>query len=282
MILVFGKSGQVARELGKLPVEAHFLSREDADFSDPVACALQVTDREGVTAVINAVAYTAVDRAEDEEDLARLVNAETPATIAAACAERRIPFIHISTDYVFSGRGATPFAPEDSIAPLNAYGRTKAEGERLVRQSGATHAILRTSWVFSAHGSNFVKSMLHLSQSSDRLKIVADQTGGPTPASAIAKAAVCLADDLGAHPQKSGTYHFSGAPDVSWAEFARAIFTEAGRQVAVEDIPTSAYPTPASRPHNSRLDCSSLTQFNLHRPDWRRELRNVLKELGQK
>ncbi|MDG5750961.1 dTDP-4-dehydrorhamnose reductase [Qipengyuania sp. XHP0211] len=279
MILVFGQSGQVARELARLPIEARFLSRAEADFADPSACAALVAGLDDVEAVINAVAYTAVDQAEEEEGIAHVVNADTPGAIAAACARRDIPIVHISTDYVFSGEGDHPFSPSDSIAPLNAYGRTKAEGERLVRESGAVHGILRTSWVFSAHGGNFVKSMLRLAETRDRLAIVDDQVGGPTPASAIAEAAVRMAKVLVDHPGKSGTYHFSGTPDASWAVFAREIFAEAGREVTVEDIPTSDYPTPARRPLNSRLDCSRLAEFDLERPDWREALRGVLKEL---
>ena len=279
MILVFGQSGQVATELARLPIEGRFLSRSEADFADPSGCAALVAAQEKVTAVINAVAYTAVDRAEDEEEQARIVNAATPGAIASACAARGIPFVHISTDYVFSGEGERPFAPSDPIAPVNAYGRTKDEGERLVRESGAVHAIIRTSWVFSPHGGNFVKSMLRLSENRDSLTIVADQVGGPTPASAIAEAAARMAEALVDQPEKSGTYHLSGTPDVSWADFARAIFAEAGRDMTVEDIPTSAYPTPARRPHNSRLDCSTLAEFDLERPDWREALRGVLKEL---
>ena len=281
MILVFGRSGQVAIELARLPMEARFLSRSQADFSDPSACAAQVAAYDGIAAVINAVAYTAVDRAEEEEETACLVNAATPGAIASACAEKRVPYVQISTDYVFPGEGEKAFLADDPIAPLNAYGRTKAKGEALVRASGATHAILRTSWVFSAHGANFVKSMLRLAETRERLTIVADQVGGPTPASALARAAVRMAQDLQDHPEKSGTYHLSGAPDVSWADFARAIFAEADKAVTVEDIPSSAYPTLARRPHNSRLDCSALAEFDLERPDWRAALRGVLKELDR-
>ena len=279
MILVFGQSGQVARELARLPIEARFLLRAEADFADPAACAALVSAQDGVEAVINAAAYTAVDKAEDEEDQARIVNAATPGAIASACATKGIPFVQISTDYVFSGEGDGPSSPFDPIAPVNAYGRTKAEGERLVRESGAVHSIIRTSWVFSAHGNNFVKSMLRLAETRDTLTIVADQVGGPTPAAAIARAAVRMAEILVEHPEKTGTYHLSGVPDVSWADFARTIFAEAGRDMTVEDIPTSAYPTPARRPRNSRLECSRLAEFDLERPDWRDALRGVLKEL---
>jgi dTDP-4-dehydrorhamnose reductase len=232
-------------------------------------------------AIVNAVAYTAVDRAETEHDLARVVNATSVAALAEAAALRGLPVVHISTDYVFDGGGDRPWHPDDPAGPLGAYGRTKLEGEEAVRAAGGPHAILRTSWVFSAHGANFVKTMLRLGAERDRLRIVADQIGGPTPARAIAAACVRIAGALARDPGLSGTYHLAGAPDVSWAGFARAIFEEAGLTVAVEDIPSSDYPTPAARPKNSRLDCRSTeTAFGLARPDWRAGLRDVLADLA--
>lgn len=278
MILVFGKTGQVACELARRAPAARFLGREDADLAVPEACAAAIRDIRS-TVVVNAAAYTAVDRAETDEALATTVNGDAPGAMARACAELGIPLVHISTDYVFDGAGSAPFAPAAPAAPLGAYGRSKLAGERAVQGSGAMHAILRTSWVFSAHGNNFVKTMLRLAQTRDRLTVVADQVGGPTPAGAIAEACLAIANALAADPGKQGTYHFSGAPDVSWADFAREIFRQAGKDVAVEDIPTSAYPTPAKRPANSRLDCASLEAFGLSRPDWRAGLADVLAEL---
>lgn len=281
-VLIFGRSGQVAQELARcLPATApaRFLGRDAADLTDPQACAAQIMAlKPGV--VINAAAYTAVDRAESDEATARLVNAAAPAAMAGACAALGIPFVHISTDYVFDGAGTAPFAPGAPIGPLGAYGRTKAEGEAGIRAAGGCHAILRTSWVFSAHGANFVKTMLRLSETRDALTVVADQVGGPTPAAAIADACLAIAAQLRSDPAKTGTYHFSGQPDVSWADFARAIFEAAGRRVTVTDIPTSAYPTPARRPTNSRMDCGlTQTTFGIARPDWRRGLHDVLTEL---
>jgi dTDP-4-dehydrorhamnose reductase len=234
----------------------------------------------GARVVINAAAYTAVDRAEEERDTAMVVNAEAPAAMAAACAARGIPFVQISTDYVFDGSGDRPWRPQDATGPLGVYGASKLAGERGVAAAGGVHAILRTSWVFSAHGNNFLKTMLRLSETRDHLTVVADQIGGPTPAAAIAEACVTISKTLISEPDKGGIYHFSGAPDTSWAGFARAIFAAAGRDVTVEDIPTSAYPTPAARPFNSRLDCSLLlSNFGITRPDWRRATYSIVEAL---
>lgn len=280
-LLVFGQTGQVARELARrLPgdMQATFLDRHAADLADPTACAASVQDA-ACDVVINAAAWTAVDRAEVEEEAATLVNAQAPAAMAQACAARDLPFVHLSTDYVFDGQGEAPFAPDDPVAPQNAYGRSKAAGEAAIRASGARHVILRTSWVVSAHGSNFVKTMLRLGQERDHLTVVADQIGGPTPAAAIADAVFTLARALqGGAP--GGTYHFSGAPDIAWSGFARAIMDRAGLACRIDDIPTSAWPTLARRPLNSRLDCTSLTRdFTIARPDWRTGLADILQEL---
>ncbi|QXT40401.1 dTDP-4-dehydrorhamnose reductase [Gymnodinialimonas ceratoperidinii] len=276
-LLAFGQTGQVARELARLGVRT--LSRGDADLSDPQTCA-EVIMASGASAVINAAAYTAVDRAEEEEALAFTVNSAAPAAMAKACAAKKIPLVHISTDYVFDGSGVAPFTPSDPVAPLGVYGRSKAAGEREIRMTGAVHSILRTSWVFSAHGANFVKTMLRLGAERDALSIVSDQIGGPTPAAAIARACVDMAERLQHDPSVTGTYHFSGAPDVSWADFARAIFAEARMDVAVTEIPSADYPTPAARPLNSRLDCAGThAAFGISRPDWHRGLREVLTEL---
>lgn len=278
MILVFGKTGQVAKELQAIAPDAMFLGREDVDLSNPETCG-ETIRRIKPSAVVNAAAYTAVDKAEDNEATALLVNGASPTAMALACADLGIPLVHISTDYVFDGTGTTPWSTVSPTAPLGAYGRSKLAGDDGVRASGAIHAILRTSWVFSAHGANFVKTMLRLSETRDALTVVADQIGGPTPARAIAEACLKIAKTLQADASLSGTYHISGAPDVSWAEFAREIFVQAGRTVTATDIPTSAYPTTAKRPANSRLDCSGLDAFDLAQPDWRASLTTVLKDL---
>lgn len=278
-ILVFGRSGQVAQELARLLPNATFLDREAADLSDPQACvaAIQLAQPD---MVINAAAYTAVDKAEDEEELATIINGAAPTAMAKVCAELDIPFVHISTDYVFDGAGQVAFTPDHATAPLGAYGRSKLAGEIGVRAAGGRFAILRTSWVFSAHGNNFLKTMLRLGAERERLTIVADQIGGPTPAGGIAQTCLTMAETLKADPSVAGTYHYSGAPDVSWADFARAIFTSADFAVEVADIPTSAYPTPAVRPLNSRLDCASLlANFEVNRPDWKAATAAIVKEL---
>ena len=281
-VLVFGGTGQVALELARRagPVVIEMRGRDVADFSDPDACA-GVVEASDADAVINAVAYTAVDAAESDEAAAEIVNAVTPGALAVAAATKGIPFVQISTDYVFDGSGTAPWTVDAPVAPLGAYGRTKLAGEQAVRAARGCHGILRTSWVVSSHGKNFVKTMLRLGAERDRLTIVADQVGGPTPAAAIADACLSIAAQLAADPAKSGTYHFSGAPDVSWADFARAIFAEAGLSPEVVDIPSSAYPTPARRPFNSRLDCGSTKAvFGIDRPDWRAGLRDILDDLG--
>ncbi len=279
-ILVFGSTGQVATELAALP-DTLSLGRAEADLSDTEACAEAIRTH-APRAVINAAAYTAVDKAETEEYLATIVNGHAPTAMATACAALGIPLIQISTDYVFNGGGTDPWTPQDSTGPLGAYGRSKLIGEEGVRGAGAVHAILRTSWVFSAYGANFVKTMIRLGAERDSLAIVADQIGGPTPARSIANACHTMATQLIADPDASGTYHFSGMPDCSWADFARTIFDEAGIDCTVTDILTSAYPTPAARPANSRMDCTSLTRaFGITRPDWRVALRDTLKELKE-
>ena len=277
-ILVFGKTGQVARELQRYDgVQA--LGREDADLNDPAACAAIIAASDA-DAVINAAAYTGVDAAETDVDRAFTVNAKAPTAMAEAAVARDIPFVHISTDYVFDGSGRHPWAEDDRADPLGVYGASKLAGEHGVRAAGGPHAILRTSWVVSAHGSNFVKTMLRLGAEREALSIVADQIGGPTCAGGIAGVLMEMATQIRADPSKSGAYHFAGTPYTSWAGFAREIFQQANIECSVEDIPSAAYPTPAKRPANSRLDCTKLnTIFGLSRPDWRVGLAHILNDL---
>ena len=285
-VLVFGKTGQVAlalqRQAGRHGAILTALGREVADLADPAACAAVLAARiDAFDVVINAAAYTAVDRAEAEPDLARLVNAAAPAALARVAAAAGKPLLHISTDYVFDGSGSRPWHVDDPTGPLGVYGATKLAGEQGVVAAGGSHAILRTSWVFSADGSNFVKTMLRLGGQRDSLNVVADQIGGPTPADDIADALLKMAQALHAGQGTPGTYHFAGSPDVSWAAFAREIFVQAGMAVRVVDIPSTDYPTPARRPANSRLDCTSLqAAFGIARPDWRSGLAQVLRALG--
>lgn len=281
-ILLFGKNGQVAQELqrrcGAAVLEVY--GSDEANFENPDACAAFVAATDA-DAVINAAAYTAVDKAESDEARALLINATTPGAIARAAAARGLPLVHISTDYVFDGTGTTAYRPDHPTGPLGAYGRTKLAGEQAVRAAGGSHAILRTSWVVSAHGNNFVKTMLRLGAERDGLTIVADQIGGPTCAADIADACLSMAQQLVTDPSKTGSYHFSGAPDVSWADFARDIFAQAGLSCEVSDIPTSAYPTPAQRPLNSRMDNSATASvFGIQRPVWRVGLHAILADLG--
>ncbi|RUS64830.1 dTDP-4-dehydrorhamnose reductase [Pseudorhodobacter sp. E13] len=276
--LVFGKTGQLASALQRQSAVTA-LGRETADLSDPAACAAAIyAARPSV--VINAAAWTAVDAAESHEAQAHVINAEAPGAMAKACAALKIPFLHVSTDYVFDGTGSEPWRENDPVAPLGAYGRTKLAGENAVRAAGGAHVILRTSWVFSAFGSNFVKTMLRLSETRNQLSIVNDQIGGPTPAADIATTLLHMAEAMQAG-HAGGTYHYGGAPVVSWADFAREIFAQAGRAVTIEGIPSKAYPTPAQRPLNSRLSGAALqTDFGIAPADWQAGLALVLRDLG--
>lgn len=290
-ILVLGRNGQLACALQQACPpgwQMTALGRDQADLTDPAACAAVVA-RTQADVVINAAAYTAVDRAETEEALATTINAHAPGAMAQAAAARAaaraahgrgLPFVQVSTDYVFDGSGSTPWQADSPTAPLGAYGRSKLAGERAVRAAGGTTVILRTSWVFSAYGTNFLRTMLRLGASHAELRVVADQIGGPTPAPDLAKALLHIAANLHARPETAGTYHFSGSPDVSWADFARAIMAGAGLDCRIRDIPTKDYPTPAPRPANSRLECSTLTAaFGLVQPDWRAGLTAALHDL---
>ena len=278
-ILVFGKNGQVGSALSRLP-GVIALDRGQADLCDAGACA-RIIARTDARAVINAAAYTAVDRAETETDQAHLINAIAPGVLARAAAQRGLPFVHLSTDYVFDGSGSAAWRPGDRPAPLGVYGASKLAGERAVKDAGGRYVILRTSWVFSETGGNFVKTMLRLAAQNTRLNIVCDQRGGPTSARSIAQACLKAVDGLDKNPGLSGVYHFSGAPETSWADFARAIFDQAGVTVQVQDIPSSDYPTPAKRPINSVLNNDDfLNRFDIQRPDWRADLAVVLADLA--
>lgn len=282
-LLVFGKTGQVAKELARRcpsDIETIFLGRDHANLLDPASCRLAITEA-GPDAVINAAAWTAVDGAEEHEAQAMVVNAGAPAEMASACAELGVPFLQISTDYVFDGQGDKPFKPGDQPAPLGAYGRSKLAGEIAIRQCDGQHLILRTSWVVSAHGANFVKTMLRLGRERENLRVVADQMGGPTSAAAIADVLFTAARAL-REGRQGGVHHFAGAPDTSWADFARAIMSTAAIDCRIDDIPSAEYPTTAPRPLNSRLDCRSFEDgFGIIRPDWREGLTSILKDLGE-
>jgi len=278
MILVFGKTGQVASEL-RSHKEVIALGRDQADLSSPSKCA-EAIRRYKPRAVINAAAYTAVDKAESEENLATMINGEAPGAMARTCADLDIPLVHISTDYVFDGTGTTPWSVTDTPNPKNAYGRSKLKGEQRVKAAGCVHAILRTSWVVSAHGNNFVKTMRRLSETRDRITVVDDQIGGPTCARDIAQTCISIAGQLIQDPSKLGIYHYSGQPNVSWCQFANAIFEQMDCKTIASPIPTTEYPTPALRPLNSRLDCESIEgTFGIARPYWQDGLEEILRDL---
>lgn len=279
MILVFGKSGQVGSELHILK-NTLTLDRSQADLTDPEACNRVIMHHRPI-AVINAAAYTIVDDAEKEESLATLINGKAPAAMAKACADTNIPLVHVSTDYVFDGSGTVGWRTFDRANPINAYGRSKLMGERAILASGCVHAILRTSWVFSQHGNNFVKTMLTLAKKHVCLPVVDDQIGGPSCARDIALACVSIAEQLIEDPKKSGIYHYSGKPNVSWCQFANRIFQYSNSKAVAQPIFSSEYPYKAPRPSNSRLNCELTNKvFGIERPCWSEGLGRTLIELG--
>jgi len=287
MLLLFGHSGQVASELRAAAaaqrVELRPLSSQEADFRDPQRIREIVAGAPAGTCVVNAAAYTQVDQAESEPETAELINAVTPGVIAEECGRRNFPFIHLSTDYVFAGDKTTPYVESDPVSPMNVYGRTKRDGEERIFRALAPAIVLRTAWVFSSHGKNFVKTMLQLGQKRQELNVVADQFGGPTSAAAIARICLELARQIlqkESPDALSGVYHYCGAPAVSWHGFAEEIFRQAGLKVTVHPIPAGQYPTPAARPHNSILNCDKIFRdFGISQPDWRQELTKVLQDL---
>jgi dTDP-4-dehydrorhamnose reductase len=269
-ILLFGAAGQVGAETRRLAGSDAIIAaaRVDADLATPGAAAALI-DRVRPRAIINAAAYTAVDKAESERDLAFRINAEAAGEIAAAAAQAGARLVHLSTDYVFDGRADTPIDETAPTAPLSVYGESKRAGEIavLARHEGAV--IVRTSWVFAPHGANFVRTMLRLGKTRDAISVVDDQQGGPTPADAIA--ALCL--KIASGPGPAGIYHFQGAPAATWADFAEAIFSEAGYATRVKRIPTRDYPTPAQRPLYTVLNCSRIARdYGAAQPDWRSAL----------
>lgn len=279
-ILLFGKNGMVGQAVERLAKQSGLYldayGRDEADFTQTNQCA-DIVMRSDADVIINAAAFTAVDRAESNQETAYVVNCATPSAVALAANSCGIPLVHISTDYIFSSNDETPIKPDHPTSPINIYGASKLAGEKAIIESGCTYVILRTSWVFSDHGNNFVKTMIRLSQDRDALSIVSDQIGGPTSAYSIAQACIDIASSLH-NGHDSGIYHFSGAPNVSWSDFARDIFARAGRNVKVSDITTSEYKTPAARPLNSRLDCDSLlADFGIKRPDWKNDLDDILR-----
>ena len=281
-LLVIGRTGQLAHELARAAPGAMLLGRAEADLADPAACAAAIRARAGqMDAVVNAAAWTAVDAAETEEETARTVNADSPGAMAAACAAMGVPFLHVSTDYVFDGAGDRPWREDDGPAPLGAYGRTKLAGERAVAEAGGRHAILRTSWVVSAHGVNFVKTMLRLGAAREELRVVDDQVGAPTPAADLAAMLLRIAASMTEAEPLSGVFHIESRPYVSWAGLAAHIMERAGLGCRIVPISSADYPTPAPRPCNSRMDGTRLREaFGIGPVDWRPGLDAILAELG--
>ena len=277
-ILLFGKTGQVAKELcNRSNVTA--IGRDKADFTEPQKI-IEIVKSTDADIIINAVAYTSVDLAEEEFELANIINGTTVKELAKVSASRNIPFLHISTDYVFKGDGNLNWKTSDQTNPQNSYGKSKLIGESGILEAGGPHVILRTSWVFSSHGNNFVKTMLRLASNNNELSIIKDQIGGPTCAKDIADALWKIASDFYAGNGITGIYHFSGKPNSSWANFASEIFFQTHQDIKIKQILTKDFLTKAKRPLNSRLDCSSLRiDYGIKQPEWKKSLTNVLANL---
>ena len=294
-ILLLGKNGQVGWELQRSLAPLGELIALDfdspaphcADFTRPEALAATVRAL-APQVIVNAAAHTAVDKAESEPKLARTINAEAPAVLAREAAALGAWLVHYSTDYVFDGSGTAPRKEDAPTAPLSVYGRTKLEGEAAIRAGGCAHLILRTSWVYAARGGNFARTMLRLAAERENLSVIADQIGAPTGAELLADVTAHALRSAWADPALAGTYHAVAAGATSWhgyashvIEFARA----AGQPIRVAPeriaaIPTSAYPTPARRPLNSRLDTTKLERsFGLKLPDWRLGVERMLREV---
>ena len=293
-ILLLGANGQLGTELRRslVPlgeiVAATLSGRIDdaeceaADFADPQS--LQpLVERVAPDIVVNAAAHTAVDRAEQERDLAFAINAEAPDVLARACAARGARLVHYSTDYVFDGGGTRPYREDDPTSPLGVYGHSKRAGELAVLGGSARHLLFRTAWVYAAHSHNFLRTMLRVGAERDELRVVADQVGTPTPAALIADV---TAHALQGDPERSGVWHLTPTGQTSWHGFAEAIFEGAvargllARRPKVEAITTADFPTPATRPAYSVLDCTALQRdFGIQLPDWREGLAQVLDQL---
>lgn len=296
-ILLFGGNGQLGQELlralaplgtvrattrsGVLPDGS---ACETADFGLPDSLTA-LLDRVQPAVVVNAAAYTAVDRAEQEVDAAFAANAQAPGVIARWCAAHGVPFVHYSTDYVFDGQGTTPYREDDPTAPLGVYGTSKRDGEDAVRAAGGRHLIFRTAWVYAAHGANFLRTMLRVGAERDQLRVVADQVGTPTPAALIADVTAQALQHPG---QLSGTWHLTARGQTSWHGFAEAIFARAlaagvlAKAPVVEAIPSSGYPTPAKRPAWSVLDTRKLQRdFGIVLPTWQEGLDATLAVLAR-
>ena len=302
-IAVIGSGGQVGSELVGLAWSS-YLAEHKVELISFTRAELDVTNETAVRTtlseakpdwVINASAYTAVDKAESDSVAAYSVNAMGPEILARCCAELGAKLIHISTDYVYLGEGSAPLTEDDAVGPTGVYGASKLAGELLVSRACTEHITLRTAWVFSASGGNFVKTMLWLGADREQLSIVSDQWGGPTSALGIARTIASIVGVVTDRDTRSedlshlwGTYNFSGEPHVNWAQFAQAIFNEAvsmglmSSEPVIESITTEQYPTPAKRPFNSRLSNQKIADvFGLQPDDWKASLKDVLVELRE-
>jgi dTDP-4-dehydrorhamnose reductase len=289
-LLVTGKNGQIVSCLRDLAgadrtVDISTIGRPEFDLADARETSRHIRDVKP-DIVVSAAAYTAVDKAEDEPQLAYRINADGAAAVAKAAAEAGIPVIHLSTDYVFPGTLDRAHSETDPVGPLGVYGTTKLAGERGVSSSNPRHVILRTAWVYSVHSANFVKTMLRLANARDEISVVADQWGNPTSADDIAQAIVHIARRLTTKPDDRlfGVFHLAGTGDTNWSGFARHIFAVSaaagGPHAAVRDIDTLQYPTKAKRPANSRLDTSKLQQvYEWRATDWRTATEKVVRRL---
>ena len=294
-ILLLGKNGQVGWELQRSLAPLGELTALDRHGADGLCGDLG--NPEGIAAtvravqpqlIVNAAAYTAVDQAESEPELARRINAAAPAVLAREAAAGGALLVHYSSDYVFDGSGQRPWREDDATAPLSVYGQTKLEAEQAILASGCAHLILRTSWVYAARGGNFAKTMLRLAQERERLTVIDDQWGAPTGAELIADVSAHAIAQTRQQPGKAGIYHLAPAGETTWFQYAKHVIAQAQQaQSAIKikateilPIPTSAYPTPARRPHNSRLDTRKLqAAFGLSLPPWQRGVDRMLVEI---
>ena len=293
-ILLLGKGGQVGWELqrslsvlGQVTALDFDSTEHCGDFSNPAGLADTVRALRPHI-IVNAAAHTAVDKAESEPDLARLLNATTPGVLAHEAARLGALLVHYSTDYVFDGSGTRPWGETDTPAPLSVYGRTKLEGEQRIAQSGAQHLILRTSWVYAARGGNFAKTILRLAQERERLTVIDDQWGAPTGADLLADVTAHAIRHLHRQPQDAGLYHVAAAGETNWNLYAKYVLVQAMKALPaikikatdVMPVPTSAFPTPAVRPHNSRMNTRKLqTTFGLTLPHWQQGVARMVAEI---
>lgn len=287
-VLLIGTTGQLGRELAGFPwpnsYEVVQVGRSACDLTDSVEVGRMV-HANAPDFVVNAAAYTAVDRAEAEPALAMRVNGDGPASLALACAETDASLLHVSTDYVFDGTKAGAYQEDDVVNPLSVYGRSKLAGEHAIRELLPEHIILRTSWVFSSHGNNFVKTMLRLAAQKQTIGVVTDQTGAPTAARDIAGAIATIAASIAAGRNAWGTFHYASEESTTWFDFAQTIF--AGREdcarIKVVPITAADFGAPARRPANSVLNCGRIRDaYGIDRPSWRVALECTLTELGRR